>query len=355
MAGGVGSRFWPVSKTAKPKQFLDILGLNRTLIQQTFDRFINVCPAENFFVVTSEIYKSLVVEQLPEIPEKNILLEPSRRNTAPCIAYANYRIEIENPNANIIVTPADHLITDTHKFMKVINKSLKFTDQNDVLLTIGITPTRAETGYGYIQECTEKSDKSKKKEIKKVKTFTEKPNLEMAEIFYKSGEFHWNSGIFVWSLKSIKKAFETHLSDVDELFKKGIGIFNTDSEEQFISKTYQICKKISIDFGIMEKAENVYVYPSNFGWSDLGTWGSLYENSQHDENENVVNGKNVLLYKTTNSIINVPDDKLVVIQGLDDVIVAESDGVLLISTKKDEQLIKEIVNDVKIEKGEKFV
>ena len=356
MAGGVGSRFWPVSKTKKPKQFLDILGIGRTLIQQTYDRFINICEPENILIVTSQIYKDLVIEQLPDLPVNNILLEPERRNTAPCIAYANYKIEAKNPNANIIVTPADHLVLDTENFTKIINKSLEYTAKNDDLLTLGIKPNRPETGYGYIQICSDCIyDKISNTNIKKVKTFTEKPELKMAKVFYESGEFLWNSGIFIWSLKAIKKAFQSQLKSVDGLFKQGIGIYNTENESLFITRTYKKCKSVSIDYGIMENAKNVFVYPVNFGWSDLGTWSSLYENSKKDSNGNVKKGDNILLYKTKNSIINVSNDKLVVIQGLKDIIVAESDNVLLISTKKDEQEIRQIVNDVRIEKGEKYI
>jgi len=356
MAGGVGSRFWPLSRVEKPKQFLDILGTGRTLLQQTFDRFLNVCPAENILVVTSTIYKDIVLKQLPQINPNNVLLEPVRRNTAPCIAYANHKIKLQNPDANIVVSPSDHLITEEIKFIEVINKSLAFTEKNEVLLTLGIRPTRPETGYGYIQESSDsKLDIIKNTEIKKVKIFTEKPEYEMAKVFFDSGDFHWNSGIFIWSLKSITKAFENSLNDINSLFNESYKYFNTHLEDEFINKVYSNCESISIDYGIMEKADNVYVLPSQFGWTDLGTWGSLFESTERNENNNAVVGKNVILYNTKNSIINVPDHKLVVVQGLENVVVAESDDILLITALKEEQNIRHIVNQVKIEKGEKFV
>ncbi len=355
MAGGVGSRFWPLSRTQKPKQFIDILGTGRTLIQQTFDRFLEICPPENILIVTSAIYKGVVIEQLPEIPEHNILLEPARRNTAPCVAYANYKIAIQNPEANIIVSPADHLVTNTIEFTKIIKSSLDFTQKNEVLLTLGIKPSRPETGYGYIQIEDKKDELTQNNEISKVKTFTEKPNLEMAKVFLNSGEFYWNSGIFIWSLKTINKSFNQFLPDVNSLFANGVGFYNTDKEHDFINKTYTTCKNISLDYGIMEHADNVYVYPADFGWSDLGTWGSLYENSNKDKNKNAVKGNDVMLYNTKNSIINVSDNKLVVIQGMEDVVITESDNILLISTRKDEQLIKQIVTDIKTEKGEEYI
>ncbi len=355
MAGGVGSRFWPLSRTQKPKQFLDILGTGRTLIQQTFDRFLEICPPKNILIVTSAIYKNLVMEQLPEIPENNILLEPSRRNTAPCVAYANYKILTQNPEANIVVSPADHLVTNTIEFAKIIKESLEFTRKNDVLLTLGIKPSRPETGYGYIQIEDKKDEITKDLEINKVKTFTEKPDLEMAKIFLQSGEFYWNSGVFIWSLKTINKSFKQFLPEVDGLFKNGIEFYNTPKEQDYINKAYTTCQNISLDYGIMEHAENVYVCPADFGWSDLGTWSSLYENSNKDENQNTVKGNDVMLYNTKNCVVNIPDNKLVVIQGIDDIIITESDNILLISTRKDEQLIKQIVTDIQTEKGEEYI
>jgi len=355
MAGGVGSRFWPLSRSAKPKQFLDILGTGKTFLQQTFDRFKNICPPENILIVSNKDYKDLILEQLPEVLEENVLLEPMRRNTAPCIAYANYKIREKNPEANIIVAPSDHLIMNEAEFERVIRQGLDFVNENDALLTLGIKPNRPETGYGYIQiNHNQKIEESECKPTK-VKTFTEKPNLEMAKIFFESGEFFWNSGIFLWKLNSIMGAFDKYLAEVNELFKKGIGVYNTDGEQKFIDQTYSESKNISIDYGIIEKADNVYVLCADFGWSDLGTWGSLYENSQKNEENNTVMGKNVLLYDTKNSIINMPEDKLVVIQGLKDYIAVESDGILLICKREDEQKIRQFVKDVKIKKGDDFV
>ncbi len=354
MAGGVGSRFWPMSKTAHPKQFMDVLGTGKTLIQLTFDRFKKILPAKNIYIVTNEIYKKLVLEQLPEVTEKQVLCEPSRRNTAPCIAYANYKIREENKDAIIVVAPSDHIILKENEFVRDIKTAMKAAEQNDWLITLGIRPGRPDTGYGYIQFEDEKVYPADDR-LRKVKTFTEKPNLEIAKSFLASGDFLWNSGIFIWSLKSIMDAFNSYLSDVDTLFKKGIGKYNTTNEEAFINETYAVCKNISIDYGVMEKADNVYVLSVDFGWSDLGTWGSLYAIRKKDENQNTVVGNNVMMYDTKNSIVHVPDDKLVVLQGLDDYIVVEQDNVLLICRKEDEQQIRTFVNDVKVEKGEKYV
>lgn len=354
MAGGIGARFWPMSRTSHPKQFIDILGTGKTLIQQTFNRLTRLCPPENILIVTNGIYKELVMSQLPEISEEQVLCEPMRRNTAPCIAYANYKIYKDNPNACIVVAPSDHIILDEEEFVKTMQSALEAASQNEWLLTLGITPSRPDTGYGYIQYL-EGNPYAEDDNIKKVKTFTEKPNLEIAQTFLESGDFLWNSGIFVWSLKSIMTSFKENLPEVDELFAKGMEAYNTDAEEAFINETYPVCRNISIDYGIMEKAGNVHVRISDFGWSDLGTWKSLHDIRQKDDNNNVVSGKNVILYKTSDSIINVPDDKLVVVNGLDDFIVVEEEGSLLICKKSDEQHIRQIVNDVRIEKGDKYV
>ncbi len=355
MAGGVGSRFWPMSKTQKPKQFIDVLGIGRTLIQQTFDRFKPICPNENIFVVTNDIYYDIVKEQLPDINPKHILTEPLRRNTAPCIAYANQKIMLENNNANIIVAPADHLIIKEEEFHRVINNGLKFTKSNDVLLTLGIKPSRPDTGYGYIQINNEDEVDFENNNLKKVKTFTEKPNKEMAEFFMKSGEFFWNSGIFIWSLNSINNAFSKHLNDVQLLFNEGVAAYNTDSEIDFIKNTYSKCQNISIDYGVMEKADNVYVLKADFGWSDLGTWGALYENRVKNNDNNVLSSDNILTYNTSNCIIELPKDKLAVVQGLEDYIIVEYDGTLLICKKTDEQMIKQFVTDVQTLKGDEYI
>jgi len=355
MAGGQGSRFWPLSRIEKPKQFLDILGTGKTLLQQTFERFISTCPVENIFIVTNKNYKDLVIQQIPQIRQENILLEPLRRNTAPCIAYANYRILQQNENANIVVAPSDHLILNETEFINTINKALDYTSKHDSLVTLGIKPSRPETGYGYIQISASGKKTIENIGITKVKTFTEKPEYDMAKIFYESGEFYWNSGIFIWSIKAIQKAFELYLPDVNELFLKGIEKYNTAGEIDFIDQTYSECRNISIDYGIIEKANNVYVLCSDFGWSDLGTWGSLYENSPKDENSNALISGDVMTYGTSQCIINLPDDKLAVIQGLKDYIVVESEGILLICNKDDEQKIRQFVNDVKAKKGESLV
>lgn len=354
MAGGIGARFWPMSKTSRPKQFIDILGTGKTLIQQTFDRFLNVCPKENIYIVTNDVYKQIILDQLDGITESQVLCEPMRRNTAPAIAYAAYKIAAINPDANLVVAPSDHIILKEDSFTEIILSALKATSTHDWLLTLGIKPSRPDTGYGYIQYCDEQPFKEDLR-LRPVKTFTEKPDLELAKTFLESGDFLWNSGIFIWSLKSIISAFETHLPEVDNLFKEGNGIYNTPKEEDFINGLFPICKNISIDYGVMEKAKNVYVLESDFGWSDLGTWGSLYDIRQKDENKNAIVGENVILFDTKNCIVNMPKDKLVVLQGLDDFIVVEDDGILLICPKKDEQNIREIVNTVKIEKGEQFV
>jgi mannose-1-phosphate guanylyltransferase len=354
MAGGIGSRFWPLSKTNMPKQFLDILGTGRTFIQQTYDRFKKICPDENFYVVTSIDYKDLVLKQLPELREDQVLLEPLRRNTAPCVAYACYKIQTVNPEANIIVAPSDHHIQDEDKFLEQVTIGLEFVKYNDALLTLGIPPSRPETGYGYIQ-IESKETVNEIENLYKVKTFTEKPDLELAKIFLESGEFFWNSGIFIWSLTSILKAFEEHLSSVSELFKKGHKLYGTADEIPFLNKTYSECQNVSIDYGIMEKANNVHVLCSDFGWSDLGTWGSLYESRNKDLQGNMISGQNVMLYNSTNCIVNMPNDKLVVLHGLDGYIVVESEGTLLVCKKEDEQQIRQFVNDVRMNKGEDFV
>jgi len=352
MAGGIGSRFWPMSRTSQPKQFLDILGTGETLIQQTFRRLKRICPEQNIYIVTNEMYKDLVNEQLPGLNPEQIICEPSRKNTAPCIAYANQKIALKNPNANIVVAPADHLILKEDEFVRVMNLALSYTKKNDCLVTLGITPSRPDTGYGYIQY--DNNFSTPDDEIKKVKTFTEKPDLELAKQFIESGEFCWNSGMFIWSLKSIDKAFDNLLPEVNSLFKEGVDKYNTAEEERFINKTYSLSKNISIDYGIMEKSTNVFVISAEIGWSDLGTWGSIYTHLPQDENKNAIVGESVLMYDSSNNIVNVPKDKLVVLQGLDDYIVVESDKILLVCKKQDEQKIKQFVNDIKLIKDDSF-
>lgn len=351
MAGGIGSRFWPLSRTSRPKQFIDILGTGKSLLQQTFDRMEKICPAENILIVTSTIYRDLVLEQLPKVKSEQILLEPMRRNTAPCIAYATYKIQQTNPNAIAIVAPSDHLILNEDKFVETVLNAVEFAEKNDALLTLGITPSRPETGYGYIQV-----DKPVKgyTGLHKVKTFTEKPNLELAKVFMDSGEFFWNSGLFVWSINSISKAFNNHLPEISTLFKDASSSFGTHVENTIIEKTYSECRNISIDYGIMEKADNVYVVCSEFGWSDLGTWGSLYTHVPTNNQGNASLSKNVKFYNTENTIVSSSNSKMVVVQGLTNYIVVDTNDVLLICKMQDEQQIKNFVNDIQLEQGEKF-
>jgi len=349
MAGGIGSRFWPMSRSSYPKQFIDILGTGQSLLQQTFERLKKISAADRIYIVTNEDYKSLVIEQLG-VNEEQVLCEPSRRNTAPCIAYANYVISKRNPNANIIVAPADHLILKEEHFLEVMRTALDYTANNEALVTLGIQPSRPDTGYGYIQ-----FDDSSNDDIKKVKTFTEKPSLEIAKQFVESGEFSWNSGMFIWSLKSIQSAFNNLLPEINDLFKEREDAFGTTEEYSAVEDIYSVCKSISIDYGIMEKASNVFVISADIGWSDLGTWGSIYGHLKHDKEGNATVGKNVMLYDSKNNIISVPEDKLVVLQGLEDYIVVESNNSLLICKKEDEQMIKQFVTDIKLNKGEKYV
>lgn len=348
MAGGVGTRFWPFSRTSYPKQFHDVLGTGRTLLQQTADRFNGVCPPENIYIVTSSLYKDLCQQQLPQLTDEQVLCEPVARNTAPCIAYACYKIAQRDPEANIVVAPADHIILKEEEFQRTILAALDATKSQDILVTLGIQPSRPDTGYGYIQYIPESGDT-----VKKVKTFTEKPHLELAQQFVDSGEFVWNAGIFVWNVQAIIKAFQTHLPEVAEIFEEGKEAYYTEAEKSFVDKAYSLTKSISIDNGVMEKAQNVYVVLSEFGWSDLGTWKSLYEVSDKNDDLNVVDG-HVLLYDTKNCIIKTPKDRLVAINGLDGFIVAEYDNVLMICRKEDEQKVKAFVADAK-EKGTHFV
>lgn len=353
MAGGIGSRFWPMSKTQRPKQFLDFLGTGRTLIQQTYDRFEKICPPENFVVVTNEIYKDQVLEQLPALKPDQVLCEPMMKNTAPCIAYANWKIQDWNPNATIVVTPADHLILKEEKFHQIILSAAERASHGNELITLGITPTRPDTGYGYIE--TDPTENAKEGEFLKVQQFREKPNAETAREFVEAGNFSWNSGMFIWSVKSIQKAFDSHLPSINTIFKSGQGKYNTSDEQSFINEIYPQCESISIDYGIMEKSESVYVTRADIGWSDLGTWGSVYEQIEHDQNGNAINGKNVMAFDSKNNMINVPADKLVITQGLENFIVVEADNTLIIVKKDDEQKIKPIRTIVQKEKGEQFV
>ncbi len=354
MAGGVGTRFWPMSTTQHPKQFLDILGTGRTLLQQTYDRLLGVCDNSKIYVVTSSIYQQLVEQQLPNLPKENILTEPARKNTAPCVAYASYKIHKLNPKAITVVAPSDHLIKKQETFVKAIKACFAKAEKEDCLITLGVKPTRPDTGYGYIQ-IKDSDVVENDKRIYKVKTFTEKPDHDMAKFFMESGDFLWNSGIFIWSTQSVINAMESSDPELANVFKEGWDTYNTPKEKEFINKAYTVCKNISIDYSVMEKAKNVYVRASMFGWSDLGTWGSLYTHIPKDKSRNALVGKNVITYDSKNCIVHVPNEKLVVLQGLEDYIVVESDGVLMICKKQDEQQIRNFVNDVKVNKGEKFV
>ena len=403
MAGGVGSRFWPFSREEKPKQFLDFFGTGRSLLQMTIDRFRPIVPVENMFIVTNIAYKHLILEQVPDIKESQILCEPARRNTAPCIAYATAHIRalcrrrLGNPTpngstddhrqsdraelftrsregeknndplgidwtrpemkANIVVAASDHLILEEEKFRQAILKAFDFVSENNAICTLGMQPTRPETGYGYIQfvadelnEVESRKTASLKVErsegIYPVKTFTEKPNLEMAKVFLDSGDFLWNSGIFIWNLQTISEAFRYLLPEVADRFREGELLMGTEKEEKFIEDIFPKCPNISIDYGIMEKAENVYVIPSSFGWSDLGTWGSLYELSEKDEQGNVSLHSEARFYEAKGNIVVLEPGKKVIVQGVDDMIIAEEKGALLVCKKAEEQRIKQFVSEL---------
>lgn len=351
MAGGIGSRFWPMSRTGYPKQFLDILNTGKTLIQWTFDRFATFIPKENIYVVTSQEYISIVEEQLPDIPADNILGEPSRKNTAPCIAYISFKLLQKDPQASMVVAPADHIILDVTEFNKVCVEALTFVNKHNTFITLGIKPTHPNTGYGYIQYEQHAITDS----VYKVKTFTEKPNLELAKTFVSSGDFLWNAGIFVWKIDTILKAFEKYLPEMYEIFYAEKDKFNTTEEEKMLNQIYPLCTNISIDFGIMEKADNVYVIPSAFGWSDLGTWNSAYENLEKDDANNAVASDNVITIDTANCMVHAPKDKLLLLQGMNDFIVVDTHDVLLVCKKDREQEIKEYVAEVRKAKGDKYI
>ncbi|MCS6935135.1 MAG: sugar phosphate nucleotidyltransferase [Chitinophagales bacterium] len=351
MAGGIGSRFWPKSRTAKPKQFLDILNVGRTLLQLTYDRFLKLVPPANIYVVTIEMYEGLVKEQLPDLTDRQILKEPMRRNTAPCITYACDKIFACDKNATVIVSPSDHLILHEDKFMEVMEKCLAFVSNNSYLVTLGIKPVRPATGYGYIQF----QENGETDGFYKVKTFTEKPTIELARTFIKSGDFLWNSGIFVWKARTLLSAIAKHLPEVAELFREGHHHYDKPTEQQFIREAYSQCTNISIDYGVMEKADNVYTLPAAFGWSDIGSWDALYEAYPHDYLGNAVAGKNVKIYDAAHNMIMVPDDKLVVVQGLDGYCVIDTNDVLLICQKDKEQEVKQITVDLKVADMDKFL
>ncbi len=351
MAGGIGSRFWPKSRTAKPKQFLDILNTGQTLIQLTYERFVKVVPKENIYVVTNVEYASLVKEQLPDLTDSQILKEPVRRNTAPCITYVCDKIYAKDKSATVIVTPSDQLILQEDKFTNILTRCIQFVSNNTYLVTIGIKPTKPATGYGYIQFIDDPTPDG----FNRVKTFTEKPTIEIARTFLKSGDFLWNSGMFVWKAKTLLQAIVKNLPEVAEAFREGNKHYDTPNEARFVQEAYSQCTNISIDYGVMEKADNVFTVPAQFGWSDIGSWDSLYEVYEHDYLGNAVAGKNVKIYDSAHNMIMVPDDKLVVLQGLDGYCVIDTGDVLLICTKEKEQEIKEITVDLKVADLDEFL
>ncbi|WP_315366102.1 mannose-1-phosphate guanylyltransferase [Prevotella koreensis] len=340
MAGGIGSRFWPMSTDECPKQFIDVLGVGRSLLQLTMDRFSGVVDAENIWVVTNGRYADMVKEQLPGIPSNHVLCEPCRRNTAPCIAYVSWRIKSQDPKANIVVTPSDHVVTNVEEFRRVIKHCLNFTEDNDAIVTLGMKPTRPETGYGYIQADLSQSS-VRNKEIFRVDSFKEKPDLSIAKEYIKDKSYFWNAGIFIWNVTTIVNAFRIFQPTLSKIFEGMQDVFGTDKEQEIIDKRYPECQNISVDYAIMEKVEEIFVCPSDFGWSDLGTWGALLMQTKRDLYGNSVIGENVRLYETKNCIVHTLQNKKVVIQGLDGYIVAEQDGKLLICKLSEEQRIKD--------------
>ena len=350
MCGGVGSRFWPFSKAARPKQFIDFFGTGRSLLQMAFDRMQGIVPTENIILITNESYGTLIKEQLPEITDAQILMEPARRNTAPCIAWAAHHIQAINPNAKMMVAPSDHLIINVEKFKRSVIDAFDFIETHDALLTMGIKPSRPETGYGYIQVCEHVTGN-----FSKVKTFTEKPDEDLARVLLRSGEFYWNSGMFFWSAGSILKALNNCAPEVNVVFDKGMEYFGTPQEMEYIEANFEACPSISIDFAVMEKAPNVYVETVDFGWNDLGTWRSLYEHSPKNSEGNVTQQCKALMFNSHNNIVAVKGDKLVVASGLEGYIVADVDDALLIVPMEEEQKIKTYVNEVKSKFGDKFL
>ena len=370
MAGGVGSRFWPESRNSRPKQFLDFFGTGQSLIQMTVNRFRELVPVENILIVTNVLYRDMILEQLPELKPEQILCEPARRNTAPCVAYAvshisgimGRRVGVKSiadvdwndpaSHANIIVAPSDHLILREDKFIETLKVGLAHVAEHDSLLTLGMRPTRPETGYGYIQ--LDNIEEKRENAVLPVKTFTEKPNAELAKVFYESGEFLWNSGIFLWNIRAIRKAFRAHQPSIADVFKRGDELMNTPEEEAFIQEMFPTCPNISLDYGIMEKASDVRVIYADFGWSDLGTWGSLYDLGAKDEHRNVSLRGNTMFYESNGNVVTLPDGNLAVIEGLQDMIVAQNDNVLLICRKQNEQSIRQIVADVDNKFGNQY-
>lgn len=349
MAGGSGTRFWPFSRSEKPKQFLDVLGVGQSLLQMTYERFKEITDAEKILIVSNRKYKEMILEQLPELSEDQVLLEPFQRNTAPCIAYACYKIAKKDPEARIVVSPSDHIVFKGDVFTSIINKALNSAVEDNKLVTVGVEPNRPETGYGYIQFI--ENDHS---EIKQVKTFTEKPEKALAQTFIDSGEFVWNAGIFVWSVSAILEAFKQHLPEMDEVFTGLNEVYYTEEEQSRVDEGYAQCKNISIDYGIMEKAKNVFVIMGDFGWSDLGSWQSLYEISEKDEDQNMVKA-NAILYDSHGCTISGPKDKLIVVSGLDDCLISDHGNAILICNKQRGTELKRIVHDIQTSRSNKFI
>ena len=346
MAGGIGSRFWPASRVERPKQFLDILGSGKSLIRLTFERFLNVCPTENIFIVTNGMYKDLVLEHLPELTAEQVLCEPSRNNTGPCVAYTAFKLFHLNPNANFIVAPSDHIVLKEAAFVNYLKQALTFTAENDAIVTLGIQPTRPDTGYGYINFSANGSA------VHKVLDFKEKPDKATAETYLESGDYLWNAGIFVWKASTVIQKFEKYAPEIHTILGKGAAFYNTPDEQDFIDKAYPTTPSISVDYAIMEKSDNVYTIPSEFGWSDLGTWASLFAESKKDEQGNVVNGDAIFLNEVSNSLIRMPKGKLLVAKGLDDFIIVDEGDVLMIYPKSKEQEVKAVTQMLKEKKAE---
>lgn len=344
MAGGVGSRIWPMSVENKPKQFIDVLGVGRSLLQLTYDRFKGLCPNENVWIVTNKKYDAWIKEQLPEVPAENILLEPCRRNTAPCIAYVSWHIKAKDPKANLVITPSDHIVMNTAEFRRVITQCLKFTSETDAILTLGMKPNRPETAYGYIQADLSSSS-PRNKEIFRIDTFREKPDLQTAQKYIQQNNFFWNAGIFIWSVSTIVNAFRIYSPAISKIFENMLSIYGTDKEQEMIDLHYPECENISVDYAIMEKAEEIFVCPASFGWSDLGSWSSLYMHTRHDLYGNSLIGPDINVYDTHNCMIHTTQEKKVVVQGLDDYIVAEKDNLLLICKLSEEQRIRQFSGD----------
>lgn len=351
MAGGVGSRFWPASREARPKQFLDILGTGKSLLRLTFERFLPLCPADRIYVVTHEDYKAQVLEHLPELRPDQVITEPIRRNTAPCVAYTALKLSQLHPDANLVVAPSDHIVLKEEAFLETLREGLDFTTRHNALLTLGIRPVRPDTGYGYIHY----ERQPVAKQVCKVLRFTEKPPVEQAREFLASGDYLWNAGIFVWKVKTLLEAFQQWAPDVYGPLAAEMEVYNTPAEQGFIKKIYPALPGISIDYAIMEKAGNVFTLPSEFGWSDLGTWASLHAELEKDENGNVVQCSHALLYDTTNCVVRAPADKLVVARGLSDFIIVDEGDILMIYPKSKEQEIKTVTKHAKEQAGDRYL